>query len=172
MLALLVSLFSHNSIYVSPDGSDYAAGTAEMPLRTTAAALERIHVWREGRSNEQFAEVILLAGTHGPINVANTSNLRVRAASPGNTTISGGVSVPPSSFSPHPTLPNVIIADVSRLPGMPVPGTWGKIEANQGVHECLNDKVELIFNSERQVHARESRCATRVPGVTASNPPV
>jgi hypothetical protein len=140
-------------LHVHPAGDDANDGSALSPLRTPSAARDRL---RQLPSRGGAREVVLHAGTYPPLHLdAADSGTRqspvVWTGRPG-AVLSGGVPFPPSVFAPRSPGDQVLVANLSAVPG--VPADLGPIVHGSGVRGCLNDRVELFVGPRRMVLAR------------------
>ena len=109
------------AFFVAPDGTDTAAGTLAAPFRTLYHAQNVVRQLPPSIGAEPRATVTLRAGVFsGPENAP----LEFTPADSGTVwqsyqnevvLISGGVAVPESAFTPHPTLPGMLQANLTQL---------------------------------------------------------
>lgn len=144
-------------LHVAPHGSDDQLGSSEKPLRSPTAARD---VLRRARAEGRVAgrvEVQLETGTYPPLALGpedsgvSAEAAVVYSAAPGaSPVISGGVPVPAAAWVEAET-PGVLVAELSAVPGTE---DLGSLEPNEAIHECANNKAELIFQQERMFLAR------------------
>ncbi len=162
-LIVLVLAAARADIHVSPRGDDAADGTAASPLRSVDAALSRL------RGVAGPAQIILRDGVHAPVRVTpedtagrdESSRLTICGAPGESAVISGGVSVPPRLFSPHPWMEGVVVADLSQVAGLPSADAWGEIEANEAIHGVRPGERESSLRAPLMETARPARARSR-----------
>eukprot|EP01052_Picozoa_sp_SAG31_P022810 SAG31_NODE_1835_length_7130_cov_6.218746_7_plen_861_part_00 len=107
--------------FVAPDGADAATGTKAAPFRTLRHAQSMARRMSSSPGAKPRATIYLRAGVYsGPENVP----LEFTTADSGTVwesyqgeevLLSGGVALPDSAFTPHPTLPGVSQANLTAL---------------------------------------------------------
>ncbi len=130
-------------IFVSPDGSDSAAGTREAPLRTTDEALSR---WNG------VDPIVLLPGTYPQLDItgvlaSSTAPLVVRADAPGTVTVAHGSLTDKPSVKVWDSI-GVVVRDLEIRDGL-----WGISVQRSSEVTLANNEIHEI--GQEGVHIRD-----------------
>eukprot|EP00729_Bicosta_minor_P023504 gene23503-12020_t len=131
------------------------------PSHTYPSIAAAQHAVRALRASGVAGEIVvdISKGVHPPFSVGASDsglNANARTVYRGRgimeTTVSGGVEIPPSLFKPSATNPAMLTADITSL--KLDPASFGEIVAAECIHTCSTTRAMLSFNNEEMTLAR------------------